>query len=46
MTLKEKEKKKKGGGGCLISNTRQVDKSADEGVGEGGLSAGEIPGHV
>lgn len=45
MTLKEKEKKKRGGG-CLISNTRQVDKSADEGVGEGGLSAGEIPGHV
>lgn len=31
-------KKSEGGGEDVISNTRQVDKSADEGVGEGGAS--------
>lgn len=38
ITIINRKKKSEGGGEDVISNTRQVDKSADEGVGEGGAS--------
>lgn len=38
ITIINRKKKSEGGGEDVISNTRPVDKSADEGVGEGGAS--------